>query len=469
VGILLVIGAALRVWEAVWDFGLVWPDEIFQTLEQAHRFAFGRGIIPWEFRDGARSWVYPGLLGLSLKAMAALGVTQPLTFLRLAKLGMAALSFGGVWAGMRLARHLGGRQAELLAALFGAVCPPLVIFSARCTTETASAPLIVLGALLLEVSPNKRRAALAGALVSLTVLFRYQNGIVAAGLLVLLLARRRWAQASSYLGTSMIVAALGAALDWKTWGSPFHPLVAYMKFTYAPGGPGHWGSRWGDAPFSFFSDHLGALVGPTFSVILLGLAVASRRARGLVIILVVFVIAHSTVPHKELRFMTPILELGVALASVGLADLFNGLHKGARPTYLVAALAGAQMLWLLRAPTLADMGYGTYGPTDHVVWHANEDYYRATLDAAEAPDLCGITYVDTARAWTGGYTFLHRDVPVFFDLDPHDMPSVNYVISLKEQRLPPTYRKVSEHGKFALSKRDGTCAPPPPDWTLYVL
>src|SRR5438309_2110355 len=39
------------------------PDEIFQVLEQAHRLAFGYGIVPYEFRDGTRSPVLPMILG----------------------------------------------------------------------------------------------------------------------------------------------------------------------------------------------------------------------------------------------------------------------------------------------------------------------------------------------------------------------------------------------------------------------
>jgi hypothetical protein len=35
------------------------PDENFQLFEQAHRIAFGYGIVPWEFRDGIRSPVLP--------------------------------------------------------------------------------------------------------------------------------------------------------------------------------------------------------------------------------------------------------------------------------------------------------------------------------------------------------------------------------------------------------------------------
>ena len=55
-----VLGAVPRVWAAVWDQNIYWPDEIFQTLEPAHQFAFHYGILPWEFREGARSWLFPG-------------------------------------------------------------------------------------------------------------------------------------------------------------------------------------------------------------------------------------------------------------------------------------------------------------------------------------------------------------------------------------------------------------------------
>jgi hypothetical protein len=221
---LLILAACIRVWTAIWDQGIVWPDELFQTLEQAHRFAFGRGIVPWEFRDGARSWLYPGILGLVLKGANAMGVTHALTLIRVVKLGMAALSVWGVWLGMRLARLLGGVRAELLAALFGALCPVLVIFSTRCMVECASAPFILAAALQIEQAPRRRHAAIAGVCVALAVLFRYQNGVLAVGFLVVLLARRRWKDTLAYIGGGLVIAALGGILDWKTWGVPFRPL-----------------------------------------------------------------------------------------------------------------------------------------------------------------------------------------------------------------------------------------------------
>ena len=46
---------------------LVWPnlpysDEIFQYVEPAYRVITGRGLVPWEFEIGARSWLLPWLL-----------------------------------------------------------------------------------------------------------------------------------------------------------------------------------------------------------------------------------------------------------------------------------------------------------------------------------------------------------------------------------------------------------------------
>jgi len=58
----LAAGAALRLWLAFSDDGVHWPDEIYQTLEPAHRAAFGYGLLAWEFLEGARSWALPGLI-----------------------------------------------------------------------------------------------------------------------------------------------------------------------------------------------------------------------------------------------------------------------------------------------------------------------------------------------------------------------------------------------------------------------
>ena len=61
----LALALALRLAAIVAFPSLHHPDENFQLFEQAHRIAFGYGVVPWEFREGIRSPVEPyGLAGL---------------------------------------------------------------------------------------------------------------------------------------------------------------------------------------------------------------------------------------------------------------------------------------------------------------------------------------------------------------------------------------------------------------------
>src|SRR5580698_1144542 len=68
-----VVSRCLLAWT---NQGVIQPDEIFQSLEQGHRWIFGFGVRPWEFRAGARSWLLPGTLGMAMKVASALGVTS---------------------------------------------------------------------------------------------------------------------------------------------------------------------------------------------------------------------------------------------------------------------------------------------------------------------------------------------------------------------------------------------------------
>lgn len=74
----LPLAALLRVSVAVSDHGMPWPDEIYQTAEQAHRLAFGYGFRPWEYTEGLGWWVLPGALSLVMRAAAAFGASSGL-------------------------------------------------------------------------------------------------------------------------------------------------------------------------------------------------------------------------------------------------------------------------------------------------------------------------------------------------------------------------------------------------------
>jgi phosphatidylinositol glycan class B len=448
---ILTLAVITRGWAALKDHGCYWADEIYQTMEPAHHFAFGYGLLPWEFLDGARSWLFPGLIGVAWKLAAKLGVSSSVTLVGMAKVCMASLSVAGVWMGMCLARKLGGEAASLFAGLVGTLCTPLLVIGSRCMTETATAPLI-LGAALLLQTPGRGRAAWAGAMAALSIFLRYQNGILAVGFLVILLARRTWPEFRAYLSAAILVGLLGGLLDWPTWGFPFRAAWVYINFEILKGGA----SSYGTYPPTFYVEHLGTAIGLSFAVLVLGLAVASRRAPGLVLLVMVVVAIHSVIPHKELRFLYPVLPLGVSLASVGLVDLMNGLGKGPWPLAALATICGTQMALQDRNPTFEQFGVPEIQGV-HDIWHAHEGYVRASWAAARAPELCGIIYTGTFSWATGGYTYLHRAVPIFLARGSEELDAANFLIGEPGEQLPSEWRRVGAYRGFELWERPGGC------------
>jgi len=459
-GVILALAAPLRIWAAVSDNGLFWPDEIYQSLEQAHRFAFGSGLIPWEFQQGARSWLFPGLIGLLWKLCHALGVRDALTFIEIAKLAVVVGGLCGIAAAMRLAERLAGLTAALLAGGLCATFPAMVVYGARCTTETVSGPLLV-GAALMLVQPGGRRALWAAGMAGLAVFLRYQNGLITVGLGLWVLAQGQRRDASRYALGVVAVGLLGGALDWATWGAPFHAFAKYVDFNIVQ----NKAVGWGQAPFDYYARTAWTSTGPVLALVVLGLALAFSRARGLWLVAAAYVLAHCFVAHKEYRFLMPVWPLLLALAGVGLARIYSHLALPAWPAWLmVGALAATGFTGAL-AETFAQMGqYQGTAQGQGSVWHAGEDANLALLDAGQRPDLCGVFLAGVHPAWAGGYTYLGADVPFYFPQNARSLAGANYLVAPSGSQGAQGFEAVAEHGRFSVFRRDGGCAPPPPGW-----
>jgi len=456
----LAVAAPVRLWAAVADQGLFWPDEIYQSLEQAHRFAFGNGLIPWEFQEGARSWLFPGLIGLLWKVAHALGVRDALSLIVIAKVAVVAVGLCGIALAMRFAERLAGVSGALIAGALCAAMPAMVVYAARCMTETVSGPLLI-GAALLVLEGGGRRAQLAGLLAGASVFFRYQNGLVTAGLLVVLLVQRRNRDALQYALFAAAVGLAGGALDWVTWGQPFHSFALYLKFNLIEGKAANWGT----SPIYYYLQTAWSAAGPLALLIPVGLAFAWPRARAYVVLVLAYVLAHALVPHKEYRFLVPILPLCFALVGAGLAGLLERLRLPRSAAPLLAAAVVVLGTRTAVAETFTDMGQYLGSPAGaRSVWHADEDVNRVLLAAGRRADLCGIVVAGIHPAWMGGYTYLNRDVPIYFRAGQSEAQGSNYIAAPAGARLPADWTEVLRHGRFALFHREGGCTPRPASW-----
>jgi hypothetical protein len=428
--IALVVGAGLRVWQALTDDGLYWPDEIYQSLEPAHRLVFGYGLVAWEFIAGARNWALPALVAGLMGLARTLGLDSPPGYLGFVKVAFGLLGTATAWGSYRLARAYGA--VPLAAATGGALlclASMALYFAPRAMSENASALPVVLGlALGLKPDASRRALVVAASLLGLAVLLRLQSGVFCVGLLGVLAARRRWPEARLVLGVLAVWAGLFGLLDRLTWGQWFHSALVYLDFNIRQQG----GNLWGTSPFGYYGRVLfDGMSGVTVTVALLGV-LALRRAPSLALLMGVFFLLHALQPHKELRFLVPMFPLAAALAGVGMGVVlgeFQTLRLRCALAFGVLVVGAGSAL---RAGhlTFGDLGQYEDSKPRASAYDDSGPINRLLTLAGQREDTCGLKLEHVHIAWTGGYSYFHRQVPLYPHFGPgRDSGRFNYVIT----------------------------------------
>jgi len=315
------------------------PDEHFQILE----FAWSRaGLAPpdalaWEWDARIRPTLQPALaLGL-LEALRALGLTSPFLWTMLVRLGTLAIAFGVLLRVFAHASPTLGPEGRRSLWVGGLMLWFLPLFVFRFTSENL-AGLALVSALVLtdrdDASP--RRDTAAGALLGLSFVFRVQMVVACAAVLAWVVrrgpAKGGWARAARMTTAATAVVAAGALVDAWFYGAWVFTPWEYVRANIMQGVA----SSFGTSPWYAY-----VLWVPLWTAPPLGLGIALLTLVGLATdrgsvwtwALVAFVAAHSLVPHKELRFLLPLLYV----LPVVLARGADALARRARPPGSVAA------------------------------------------------------------------------------------------------------------------------------------
>jgi hypothetical protein len=467
------LGAALRVRQAWVDDGLYWPDEVYQSLEPAHRWVFGYGLVAWEFIDGARNWALPALCAAVMKLCAMVGLEAPRSYLVAVRLAFVAMGLGTAWGTGRLARAVGaGPLAAAMAAGLFALSPVALYFAPRAMSETASALPTVWGlALLLDAERSTRaRRVLEASLLGVATLLRLQSGLFCVGALVWLVvedvrARRRTGgakglpRAAEVLLVLCVWAFLYGLLDRLTWGGWFHSALQYLKFNLVEGKS----AQWGTSAFDYYARVLwtsqGVLSPLLAAMLLLAAGRGAPRVRALLAFGAAFVLFHSFVPHKELRFVVPALPLLFAAAGAGL-DALRGREPVMRGACAVAGLA-----LVIAGLRYVDLRFGQLGQYETARPQASAfddsgSVNRLLFAAHPRADLCALKIEGVHLAWTGGISHLHRPVRMYSHAGPGRASQLfNYVIT--PVAAARGLNVVAREGTMVLARLGDGCRPDP--------
>jgi len=399
---ILLLGLALRLGACMTQTHVLFFDETLQYFEQGHRLAFDSGIVPWEFADGIRSWLLPGLIALAMQATSWIN-DDPMLYVGLVRTVCVVLSMVVVFIGYRTGERDGGRMGAFVTGGFCAIWFDLIYFAPAVMTEVLAAHCAITALYLGDGERTMRRVYWIGALFGAAICLRYQYApaLAAATLWQYRHQPRHWQWL--FLGTSSVLLPFSGVLDAITWGAAFQSIWLNFVRNSVQGIAAAIGT---DAP-RFYLDYL--TIGLLPLPFLLGLAaVGATRFPSLAVAAVTTLVMHSLLPHKEVRFIyltlaaAPIL---IGLGATHVLQLFASRH-GPRvisvgaPAFLVFA-AGLSCF-------IATVPLGGR-------WSLQRGMVHAFLAAHREPNMCGLQVRDIPSWQSGGYTYLNRDVPLMFE------------------------------------------------------
>lgn len=424
----LVSGTVVRLWLALTDHGQYWPDEVYQSMEPAHRMVFGYSLVAWEFVVGARNVLLPGLIAGVLAVFKALHLDDPNLYVPVVRGGFALLSAFTAVGVFRLSRVVGCALPTAVVATLALAWMNLAIyFSPRAMSEVASALPVTWGFVFLLGPPSRRRLVLGASLLGLAVVLRIHCGLFAVGALVTLLVQRRLRDAGLAFMVLLGWAVFYGLLDLVAWGGFLHSALLYLRFNLLEGRA----AEFGVSPPSFYTRSLMRSLGAHWWLLAIFGVLGLRRAPAVAAMALLFLLGHIALPHKELRFIVPIFPLFCVAAAAGIESLWA--HWRVAGVTALLALLATSVVSLVTFHRLTWHDFGGWESTS--AYDSGGSITRLLMAASRRDDLCGLALEVGGRGNTFAYFALHQDVPFYeAPLPPRERGFYNYVISHQGQR-----------------------------------
>lgn len=459
----LVAGFLLRFLPLLFWPSIAQPDEVFQAIEQGHRLTFGYGLVPWEFDYAARSWLLAYLSAGAMHLSNLFGggpqIYLPLIAGQLSALGAVSTLCAFLWG-----RRLISTPAGIAVALISASWVDTLYFGGRSLTEVVGAHFFVIALYLAEPgfrTTSDKRLLLAGAFAGAALMFRIHLApAVALIWLWRLTDIRRFALLS--VGALIVIAANGV-FDTVTWSYPFEPLWQNIQFNVVQSGSHHFGTD----PWWKYLYWMGANWGGTIALFL-PLAIFGGRRMPIVLVSAIVIIAvHSLLGHKEYRFIYPAILLLSITAGLGAADLARLITHGWRDGMFNPA--SRAVVGILAFGWLVLVSVNLVGRDYEKHWDRAHQSTKAALYVSGMKDVCGIGLYNVGNYETGGYSYFHKQVPLFWSNKPAwtvmQKASGFNVLLYDEGGLPPhgqlskhsPYRARACFGDICVLQRPGSC------------
>lgn len=452
------VGFLLRIAFSLASDNIHHPDELFQYLEQPHRLVFGYGYIPWEFRFGARSWIIPFLVSAPLFLLKALHFDSPAIYIPAVKIFFSLISTSLIFSTYSIARNLSSETAGRLAAFFSCFWYELIFFAPRPLTDVISGYTLVAALACSLAREDSRKPILLGLLVGLSIAIRFHITPAAAVIAISVLPRWKKPELLRAGLAFLSVVLFAGFLDFITWG---HFFVSYYNYSFhnsfffniTKNPPKFFGHR------AFIIHFVALTICSAGMFAIVGLLSLSRLRKLWLPFLCVFLtlLSHSILKFKNYRFVFCVIPLLLVMGSILLACFIeNKIAPSKRPRFYSAAL----LIFLL----ISILGTINKLPLEKKFYNVAPLYtqtpaLKAYRFLSEENNVAAVLEAFTPRKTsTGGYYYLHQDVPIYF---PEDISIendelteyVSHVVCRSDMKNLPGFQTIATFGRVEIRKQ----------------
>ena len=313
---IIFFGFIFHVFAAIFSIGHHHCDELFQIFEFAgYKLGLNQADqLPWEFSAQMRSGLQPFLVYVITHLCQHAGLHNPFHVAVVIRLLQAVFSFYVMLRFIHvLSQYHDFNKSPQSLYFFAFLFWCMPYFHARFSSENFSSALFFFGLSLLIDAKAKHKSSnflFGGLFFGLAFIVRFQIGFMLAGYIAWMLFVQKVDLKKISLIFSGIFTALilGFLCDYWLYGTPVCSWWNYLHENVFQNKAGEFGT----SPFYFYFIESFVQLIPPFSLLIIFavLIYFIKNPKSVFTWLAVpFIILHIVVPHKELRFLFPLLYL----------------------------------------------------------------------------------------------------------------------------------------------------------------
>jgi GPI mannosyltransferase 3 len=308
--------------------GYYHPDEHYQVIEFAN-FKLGHTSadeLAWEYKAQIRSAIQPAVCYVVWKGLKSAGIQDPYLLTLVLRVITAVFALFTIQRFVRSASSLVSPRHQKIYIALSYFLWFIPFINVRFSSETWSG-LFILHAIALMLSAAGKNFfyySMLGVLMGLSFLFRFQTAFISAGMLLWMISIGREKPGNIFLVIISILLTIQAGVLIDTWfyGKYLYTFWNYFYFNIIEDVASSFGTApWHEMLFyivKYPAFPIGILIALAFLLLLI------RKPKNLILWAIVpFLVIHTITPHKEERFLFPIVNMAPLLLMMGWQELHS--------------------------------------------------------------------------------------------------------------------------------------------------